>query len=412
MLGFRHRSGILAGFLTGVWVVLALVISPTVSFGLASEETRAITVTGSSAVAGADIERGRQLAIKNGQAVAISLAAGDFLPVEVQVAHFKTLNQALYDRAEDFVEGYRVLTEGRFDKTYRVLVEVTVAVRKIKDQLLSTGILSAGETLLPSVLLLLSEQSLEDLAPRYWWHTPAETRLTTSQETMGHLLSQRGFAVLDPATVLSEHPDVIIADQPDLTDAQAVDIGRRLQADVVVVGSAVVEVAPNTMGAEIRTFRATISVRAIQVSDGESIAAVSRDAVAVNADYRVGAQTALGSAASLAAEDLAGQLSAVWGTRQAQAGIVEILVQGTANLGNFVNFRRVLASLPGLEQVQVKDLAADAATLEVTWKGDAQSLADALMRQTFVGFGLSIGEVTPGSLQVRLNPVAAAGQAQ
>jgi len=412
MAGFKCRSGILTGLQAGFLVMLLSMLSPAVSLCQAPEDTRAYTVMGSSAVTGAGVEKSRQLAIANGQAFAISLAAGDLLPVEARVEHFKALNGMLYDRVEDFVEGYRVLTEGRFGKTYRVLVEVTVAVRKIRDQLLSTGVLSAGETILPSVLLLIGEQTLEDVSPRYWWHTPGKIKLTNTQETMEQLLAQRGFTILDPAASLSEHPDVIIADQPDLTDAQAVDLGRRLQADVVVVGSAVVEVASNTMGAEIRTFKAILSVRAIQVSDGEAIATVSRSAMAVNADHRIGAEAALSTAATLVAEDLAGQLAAAWGTRQAQAGGVEILVQGTANLGNFVNFRRSLASLPGVEQVQVKDLAADSATLEVTWKGDAQSLADTLMRQTFVGFGLSIGEVIPGSLQVTLKPVSVAGQPQ
>lgn len=410
MLLFHYRPGGLTVSLTDILLAMLLVLVPVVSFCQEPVETQAYTVIGSSSVIKADIEKSRQLAIENGQVIAMSLAAGDLLPVEVRVKHFKTINSILYDRRDSFIDGYRVLTEGRFNKAYRVLAEVTVAVRRLKNELLSTGILSAGKTLLPSVLLLISEQNLEDLSPRYWWHAPGELQRTHSEETMKQVFVQRGFSVLDPATVLSEHPDAMIADQPDLTDAQVADIGRQLQADVVIVGRALVEVAANTMGAEIRTFKATLSVRAILVPDVESIGDISRSAMAINADRFVGARMALSSAATLTAEDLAGQLTTVWGTRQAQASSVKIIVQGTANLGNFVNFRRVLSSLPGVKQVQIQNLAADSATLEVTWKGDARSLADTLIRQTFAGFGLSIGEVTPGSLQVRLNPAASAAE--
>ncbi len=414
MLRFMHpcRKTIPGGLWAGLLVGLLAVLPAAVCFSQTpSEDTRAYTVMGSSEVTAGNIENSRQRAIANGQAIAISLAVNDLVPVEVRVENFQTISQMLYDRVGEFVLGYRVLTEGRFGNIYRVLAEVTVSLRKVKDQLLSSGVLSAGKPILPSLLLLISEQSLEDPAPRYWWHAPAEIRQTYTQETMQQVLAERGFTVLDPASALGEHPEAAIADQADLNDAQAVEAGRLLQADVVLVGSALVEVAPNTMGAEVRTFKATVSVRALQVSDGQPIATVSREAVSVNADHRAGARTALTSAATLTAEDLAGQLAAVWSTRQERAGTVEIQVQGTANLGNFVHFRRTLAALPGVEQVQVQDLAADSATLAVTFKGDGPALAEALMRQTFTGFAIRIGEVLPDSLQVQLTP-AAGGQAQ
>ncbi len=404
----KSPGGLWAGLLVGLLAVLPA----TVCFGQApSEDTRAYTVMGSSEVTAGNIENSRQRAIANGQAIAISLAVNDLVPVEVRVANFQTISQMFYDRVGEFVLGYRVLTEGRFGNVYRVLAEVTVSLRKVKDQLLGSGILSAGKPILPSLLLLISEQRLEDPAPRYWWHAPAESRQNYTQETMQQVLAERGFTVLDPASALGEHPETAIADQADLNDTQAVEAGRLLQVDVVLVGSAVVEVAPNTMGAEVRTFKATVSVRALQVDDGHPVATASREAVAVNADHRAGARTALTSAATLAAEDLAGQLAAAWSARQERRGIVEIQVQGTANLGNFVHFRRSLAALPGVEQVQVQDLAADSATLAVTFKGDGPALAEALMRQTFTGFGIRIGEVLPNSLQVQLTP-SAGGQAQ
>ncbi len=414
MLRFKHpcRRRIPVGLWAGLLAVLLAVPPAAVCFGQApAGDTRAYTVMGSSAVDGGNIEKSRQQAIADGQAVAISMAVNDLVPVEVRVENFQTIGQMLYDRVGEFVLGYRVLTEGRFGKVYRVLVEVTVSLRKVKDQLLSSGVLSAGKPILPRLLLLIDEQSLEDPSPRYWWHTPGEIRLTYTQETMQQVLAERGFTILDPAAAPGEHPGVVIPDPAELNDARAAEAGRALQADVVLVGSARVAVAPNTMGAEVRTFKATVSVRALQVSDGQPIATVSREAVAVNADHRAGARTALTSAATLAAEDLAGQLAAVWSARRERVGTVEIQVQGTANLGNFVHFRRALAALPGVEQVQVKDLAADSATLAVTFKGDGPALAEALMRQTFTGFGIRIGEVLADSLQVELTP-AADGQAQ
>ncbi|MBW2327575.1 MAG: hypothetical protein JRF45_14120, partial [Deltaproteobacteria bacterium] len=49
-----------------------------------------------------------------------------------------------------------------------------------------------------------------------------------------------------------------------LDDHQAVSLGLKVQADVVIIGTSVAERTPNIMGQNIRSFKGVVSARAIR----------------------------------------------------------------------------------------------------------------------------------------------------
>jgi hypothetical protein len=120
----------------------------------------------------------------------------------------------------------------------------------------------------------------------------------------------------------------------------------------------------------------------------------------VNPD--AGARDALTGAGSLAGETLAAQVAAAWQQEALAADRIEIELSGTRNLANFVQFRRSLSEIEGVEQVQVKALQQDTALLSVGYRGEPRELADALMRNAFETFGINIYEVGTDRLKVEL----------
>jgi hypothetical protein len=77
-------------------------------------------------------------------------------------------------------------------------------------------------------------------------------------------------------------------------------------------------------------------------------------------------------------------------------------VEGTGNLANFVKFRRALTGISGVEGIRVKEIKPNETTLIIDYKGKAEELAEALMRQNFENFGINIYEISNQNLKIAL----------
>ncbi len=379
----------------------SVLASPVYAKGAA--QTQNYEVLGSAPILNANVENARQKAIQNSLVSAVDLAAADILPLQTRVNNFKLLNDLLYIKTDDFVQGYRVLTEAGFEGTYRVLVEATVSIERLRSALHQAGV-TAPPKALPRVLLLISEKRLEDLDAHGWWQQPDAAREFAAEEAMRQNLLQKGFAVVSHDTLPDDDSTEPFPAQALLSDSQAVALGRRFEAQIVIVGSATAGIAPNTMGADIKTYRADIDARALRVDTAEEIGGITRDAVAVNADHVAGTQQALSAAGMLAANELATMIMSKWEEKAKTPTAIVIRLAGAGNLANFINFRRVLRGLNGVKQIQVSDLTADTATIDVAYDADAHQLANALMRQTFDHFGLRINNVSDDTVDISLQP--------
>ncbi|MBW2156292.1 MAG: hypothetical protein JRG87_06515, partial [Deltaproteobacteria bacterium] len=193
-------------------------------------------------------------------------------------------------------------------------------------------------------------------------------------------------------------------DTPYLNDHQAVSLGLKVQADVVIIGTSVAERTPNIMGQNIRSFKGVVSARAIRTDTREEIAATMQRAVTTNTDETTGVRDTLSDAGSLAGEALASQIVDAWQKDEQQYNPVEIIVEGTDNLVNFEKFRRIITQMSGVKNLQTKEMKADEVTITLEFQGDAKTLADALMLKTFESIGINIYEVSHNHLKIQLVP--------
>jgi hypothetical protein len=109
---------------------------------------------------------------------------------------------------------------------------------------------------------------------------------------------------------------------------------------------------------------------------------------------------------------LAALIDDAWQKEGPAADRIDIQLTGTHNLANFVQFRRMLTSVSGVEDVQVKELKADDAALSVSYRGKPRELADALMLNAFETFSINIHEVKPDRLKIQLIPQTSASTVQ
>ena len=365
-------------------------------------QDKTFVVLGSSRIQGANIQAARDKAISESLVTAVALMTEEVLKVDSLVENFPQVNRIVFENTDAFVQEYKVLTETESGKFYRVVVKATVAGKKIAKQLSTAGILRAKIDL-PSVLFFISEKNLQDDSPRYWWGKQMGGFESISEATMSDILKANGFPIVEHRGVeIGKLADLGSDIKPELSDEDAISLGVRLQAEAVILGSAVASPTASVMGDELKSFKVVLNARVLGTETGEELATISRTSVTANADEKAGGREALKMAGTLAGDDLAVQLAAAWRKLAEKPSRLEIFVEGTGNLANFVKFRRALNGIPGVDGVRVKEIKPNETTLIIDYKGKAEQLASALMLQNFENFGINIYEISKQNLKVAL----------
>jgi len=367
-------------------------------------QNKTFVVIGTSQVYGNNIQAARDQAISDSLVTAVALMTEEILQLDSLVENFPQVNEIIYENTNAFVQEYKVLTDTQLGKSYRVIVKATVAGPKIEKQLSNAGILRV-KVALPAVLFLISEQNLQQDSPRYWWGKQMSGFESISEATMSDILKARGFRVVQHAGIeIPKMANYVSDEKPILSAEEAINIGKRLQADVVVVGESIASPTPSVMGDNLKSFKASLNARALRTETGEEIANLSRISVTANVDEGVGGREALTMAGTLAGDELASRLTSAWRKLAEEPSQLELLVEGTGNLANFVKFRRALTGISGVEGIRVKEIKPNETTLVIEYKGKAEELASALMLQNFGNFGINIYEILPQSLKIALIP--------
>jgi len=362
---------------------------------------KTVVVIGTGKIHKQNSASARKEAIENSLVSAVESVALDIIPPESLNQTFHSFNQALYDQTGKFIQGYKVLAEFKIKDVYRVMVEANVSIAGLTKLLSDAGIMLGGKSL-PKILVLVTEQNLEDTSPKYWWGQKAVLGEIFSVSAFIETMKNKGLPVLDHPSIAQNITIDNGYDKPDLDKDEAVELGLNFKADIVIVGKTTIDQAQNIMGKNIRSFKGMVSARAILTDTGEEIAAISQSAVTANADETIGAKKALSAAGSLAGETLADRIIDAWQKKDEQTNIIGIVVEGTDNLANFEKFIGIINKISGVKNLQIKELKTNQTVLSVEFKGNAKTLADVLMLKSYESVGINIYEVSKNHLKVEL----------
>ncbi|MFV9645340.1 MAG: hypothetical protein ACNYWU_05905 [Desulfobacterales bacterium] len=386
-----------------LFVLFVLVMLPE---GLQAEEqlhTKTVLVIGTGRIYADNVTVARNRAISNSLVSAIENVAKDFLPLESLIQNFQVINEILYSKTKEFVQGYKVLTEALSGNTYRVMVQATVSIDKVQQQLSIAGIM-IGKKSMPRLLFFIAEQSTEANLPQYWWGEGMSAVKSAAENGMAAVMMEKGFLIIDYGELAQNFRNETLSLGPEFYHQEVVKLGVRLNADVVIVGKSIAGNAPNIMGKNIKSFKGTVTVQAFRTDTGEEIAFASQTALTVNTDEVAGGRAALSEAGALAGKDLSLQILEEWQKEIKKLVNIELFVEGTANFANFVQFRKTLNDILGVSRIQLKEMRLDESVISVDFQGNAKELADALMLKAFDSFGINIYEVSQKCLRIELIP--------
>jgi hypothetical protein len=192
---------------------------------------------------------------------------------------------------------------------------------------------------------------------------------------------------------------------PELTDDAAVELGKELGADLVIVGKAVARYSGNVSNKDMKSIQASMSARAIRTENGMAIASSQGTGAAVHSDDRAGGREALILSASVTARNLVRQIVVTWRKEARQPVLVELIVKGIREYADFVRFRTHLRNdVRGVRNVYLRSIRAGEAMMDVDIMGNAKTLADELMLQRFENLAVNIFEVSEEGVKLELIP--------
>ena len=390
------------------WVLFWILMAAAFPRALPAQEGSAETVNviGTSFIQEQNIAEAREQAITAGLASAVNQVALTLVSADSVTQDFQRFTGLLEENADAFVSTYKVLSENPSGDTYRVMLQVTVSTDQLKQRLAAVQTVSSDEPAPRArVLFLISEQNLQDIAPRFWWGEEEIPSSSYAEETIAEQMSAAGFDVVAHG---NEVPDVALEGaiifQPDLDNREALDIAKSFSADIVIPGKAIVYKVPETMDEEMPSFNATVTARALRVDTGEEIASVLESVVQKHPEDADGGLATLTAAGSRAGAQLAAQIAPIWQQTVSPTDRIELTVTGTRNLGNFIRFRKALADIAGIQTLQMRDTRPDQAVIEIDYQGPAQGLAESLQNLQFQLFNVEIRSVSGQRVAVGLVP--------
>ncbi len=367
------------------------------SMVFAMEENHLMSAIGTGQIPGGNVASGRQQAVNNGLVSIVYQAVTTLLPPEALTNNFQALAQSVYSEPNQYIQDFKVQVETAKGSTYHLVVEATVSMNRLSGKLKSMGILKEAQNI-PKLLYLISEKMLEDPAPKTWWTGEVLPGGTLAEPTIIQTLANRGFDYLDPGPLTVQEE---LSSQ--ISDRKAQILGSQLGSDLVIIGTTVSGLAPNTMDGEIRSYMGNVDLHILSSTTGEVLARTSQSAISASRDPQEGQKEALAAASNKAATDIANQLAEAWLQKARKKQQLEILVSGIGGkIAQLVQFRRALGEIDGVRNLQMKEMTSFSATIQVDYKGPAQGLAEALMVKSFKNFGINIYQVDANGLKLEL----------
>ncbi len=363
----------------------------------AAETDRILSAIGTGRIPQGNVASGRQQAVANGLVSIVYQAVASLLTPEALSNNFQALAQAVYSQPNQYIQDFKVQVETAKGTTYHLVVEATISMERLAAKLKDMGILRDTKVV-PRVLYLISEKLLEDPLPKTWWTGEVLPGGTLAEPPIIQAINSRGFDYFDPGI-----PNEKWQLNSQISDRKAQELGMQLGVDLIVIGTTMAGLAPNTMDGAVQSYLGTVELHVLSTESGDVLTRTNQSAISADADAISGQHKALTSAAEKAAKNLANQLATVWLQRARKQQQLEILVSGIGGkIAQLVQFRRALNEIDGIKNLQMKEMTSFSAKLQVDYKGPPQGLAEALMVQSFKNFGINIYQVNTDGIKLEL----------
>ncbi|THB75691.1 MAG: hypothetical protein D3926_19735 [Desulfobacteraceae bacterium] len=355
--------------------------------------------TGKRRIIKEDVPKAKQDAISDALEQALQNTVTAMVSRDVLARHLGVLYDRLLPKTQDYVVTYKVLAELKQAGHYLVAVESKIDMSLVEKFLKDHNIINANPDI-PTILPLISEKTGGEILPRYWWGNNPLPYESVAEDILIRLMADH--QILSTANgIYRPDPSFYNITFNSVYDAQAaMALGEQMKADIVAIGSARSDEAPNRVGDE-KAYVASVDLDLFHIETREKVATIQVQETAASIDEKTGYQDALIKAAHAAGEAMVPKIQKFWTEYLRKERTIEVTINGDEFLPRYVALKDQLQTIPEIESVIPKELGTNSALLGVVYKGNAQQFASTLILRTFENFGIDITEVTDTSLTVQ-----------
>lgn len=338
-------------------------------------------------------DRATQSALQN----AVKAGVGEHIDSETIVKNYALVSHEIYAKTTGYVESYKVLSTRETSDMYYVTIEAVVGLDRIHDSLKAMGLV-IDRVNFPLIAVLV-EETADNGKGKTW---------TTSSfgVALEEYMASKGFKFVDQKTleqVLAKN-HYRLQTLNSSSSAEAIQtIGLSTGAEVIIVGTVTAKYAMNISGTQMKSYRASASVKAVNSANARAIAqatgqvggvgltdidAADKAMMDVAAKWTSAAKT---NAVSGIALDLTRQISGEWQKVAQQGTEYTLLLTGLA-FGDQLKFEDGMKKyLADVKEVFSKGSLGDSAEYLVRYNGLARDFAAALYRNADkMGFTIDI----------------------
>ena len=348
--------------------------------------------TGKRRVVNHNIQQAKQKAVSDALKVSLQNAFATLVSRQVFASNLDFFYDQVLSHTSDYIITYRVLGGIENKGHYLVGVESKVDLTLLEKILTKARILNANQDK-PVILFFIAEKTPSDLLPKYWWgNNPIPYQSLAEQIIISKMLQDRFIITGNDV----ERPDPSfynITFNSIYDTAAARELGKKMKADMIVFGKASSSEAINRMGEE-KTFNAQINLEGYNLETGEKVVISNIQAVAKSDIDQEGNIKAIVKAADLSALDLSEKINEYWTRNLRKEHTFDVTIEGDNFLPRFIALKQRFKQMPGIENMQPKEMGSNYAVMQVFYKGKSSQFADAVMLKTFDSFGLEIFSVT------------------
>jgi len=369
------------------------------SFAAKQPDVLTGVTTGKRKIINHNIQQAKQNAVSDALDFAVQNGVARLLSRQVLSSNLDFFYDQVISNTSDYIITYRVLGGIENKGHYLVGVESKVDLALLEKKLTDAKILNNSQDK-PVILFFIVEKTPSDLLPKYWWGNNPVPYQSFAEQVIVNKMLQGQFAVAGKGP---EYPDpsfynIVFDSIYDTTAAK--DLGREMKADIVIFGKASSSEAINRMGEE-KTFTAKITLQGFHIETGEKIFTSQVQAVVKSQVDQEGNINAIVKAGNLSALDLSDKIETFWTQNLRREHAFDLKLGGENFLPRFIALKQKLKQMPGIENMQPKEMGSNHAVLQVFYKGKSSQFANAVMLKTFDAFGLEISDVNDNFVDIR-----------
>ena len=239
----------------------------------------------------------------------------------------------------------------------------------------------------PKIMILIAERPLGNQVSK----DAAETEMIRK-------FTEKGFKVISPAALKrNRNLDQIRSIMSGNTNLAA-SIGQQYGAELLIIGEASSERGKMTYG--LRTCRATVNARVIEVDTIRILVANSKNAAGADATENIASKKSLQNAGGLLADYLIDQITKEWNASAASTYDIQLVIS-KLTFSQLVQLDQTLKKLNDVETVHLQSFNSGVAVIELRSQHSAQKLGEALVSKSFNHFSLDVTNFTTNRIDIK-----------